>query len=53
MKWVQVSGLGLAHEFKLEGDETTMLRVICERNDLKLKMREIFGSHVDLVTFTK
>ncbi|MEF3313125.1 hypothetical protein PV433_29980 [Paenibacillus sp. GYB004] len=53
MKWVQISGLALMHEFKLEGDETTILRVICERSDLTLKMREIFGPNVEIVTFDK
>lgn len=51
MKWVQVNDLGLTHAFELEGDESTTIHLVGDIKTVKYKLKKIFGSNVEIVTF--
>ena len=51
MKWVQCNALGLTHEFELDGDESTTIYLVGDIEGVKRKLRMIFGSNVEIVTF--
>lgn len=51
MKWVQTNDLGLTHEFELEGDESTTIHLVGDREKVKRKLTMIFGSDVEIEFF--
>jgi hypothetical protein len=51
MKWIQCNDLAYTHEFELEGDESTVIKLTGDIEKVKRKLRLIFGSNVEIVTF--
>jgi hypothetical protein len=51
MKWIQCNDTGYTHEFELEGDESTTIKLVGDIEKAKRKLKNIFGSDVKIVTF--
>lgn len=51
MKWIQTNNLAYTHEFELEGDETITIKIIGDIEKAKLKLRSLFGSDIEIITF--
>lgn len=51
MKWIQSSDLAYSHEFELEGDEATTIKIIGDIEKVKHKLRALFGPDVEIITF--
>mgnify|MGYP005750919343 CR=1 FL=1 len=51
VKWIQTNDLAYTHEFELEGDESTTIKIIGDIEKAKRKLRLLFGSKVEIVTF--
>ncbi|WP_157805442.1 hypothetical protein [Bacillus sp. mrc49] len=51
MKWIQCNDLVFTHEFELEGDESTSITLAGDIEKVKYKLRLLFGSDVEIVTF--
>ena len=51
MKWIQTHDLAYTHEFELASDESTTIKVVGDIEKAKLKLRLLFGSDVEIVTF--
>lgn len=53
MKWIMTRSLPYTHEFELEGDEATELKLSCRESEIMHKMRLIFGQDVEVELFEK
>lgn len=51
MKWIMVRSLPYTHEFELEGDEGTEIKLSCRDSEIMSKMRRIFGPNVEVELF--
>lgn len=51
MKWIQITDLGLTHEFELEGDESTTIKLHGNTKTVERKLRMIFGVNVEIELF--